>query len=217
MLFRDDYLRRYVPIALIALVAFWAGHYLTHSNDRHADALPIEGFLWPNPPHLGQFSLQDDKGEEFDDSDLRGKWTLLFFGYTHCPDICPTTLATLKVVREKLRDLSVFNSHGQILFVSVDSERDTPAVLRSYVRYFDPTFRAATAPPEKLHLLTRQLGTTFVKISTGESPDYWFDHSSSMLLIGPDLRVLGEFVPPHNAQNLAARIRSIINFIDDDV
>lgn len=203
-------------MALIALGAFWAGHYLAHSNDRREDAVPIEGFLWPNPPHLDQFSLQDDQGAVFDDSDLRGKWTLLFFGYTHCPDICPTTLVTLKAVREALRDFPAFDTHAQILFVSVDSERDTPEVLRSYVRYFDPTFRAATAPPEKLHLLTRQLGATFVKISSGESSNYWFDHSSSMLLIGPDLRVLGEFTPPHDAHDLAARIRRIINFIDEE-
>ena len=206
---------RYFLVAWVALVAFGAGVYLARSGAPNVSEPEIQGFLWPDPPLLGAFTLQSANGGELNERNLRGKWTLLFFGFTHCPDVCPTTLSTLKSVRVALHDLPDFDQHAQVLFVSVDPARDTPAALQAYVSYFDPTFIAATAAPEVLNSLTRQLGILYVKVPTQDPAVYTFDHTASVLLVAPDLRLLGVFSPPHAAQDLADRIRGIVQFIDE--
>jgi protein SCO1/2 len=113
-----------------------------------------------------------------------------------------------------LRAIPRFAENGQVLFVSVDAERDTPQALRRYVSFFDPRFRAATAPPERLHLLTRQLAAESVRISGAHANEVWFDHSAAIYLIAPSLDVVGEFLPPHDAAALARDTRDIIAFID---
>lgn len=205
-------MRRTLPFVVVALLAFAAGGYWAAERTREPPALA--GFLWPQPPLLQPFALTADDGSAFTEAALAGRWTLIFFGYTHCPDICPTTLATLKSAYDELATLPAFARRGQVLFVSVDAERDTPAVLRRYLDYFEPAFRAATAPPEQLHLLTRQLAAEFTRISGEGADDVWYDHSATVLLVAPDLAVVGEFLPPHDAAELARATRAIIEFID---
>jgi protein SCO1/2 len=138
---------------------------------------------------------------------------LLFFGFTHCPDVCPTTLATLKSLRAALADLPGFATRNQVLFVSVDPARDTPEALRTYDEYFDPDFRAATAAAERLNVLTRQLGILYARVETGGLGGYTMDHTASVLLVSPDKRLVGVFTPPHAVPELAARIRGIVDFL----
>ena len=123
-------------------------------------------------------------------------------------------MQTLKVVREKLIGYRVFERKGQVLFVSVDAERDTPEVLRAYTDYFNPEFLAATAPPEELYQLTAQFGMQFMKISGSKADEYFFDHPSSILLVGPDNRVTGVFTPPLDADDIVRQIREIIDWGD---
>lgn len=200
-------------VALLALVAFGTGMYFAQ---RASDAPPgpdIQGFLWPDPPGIGTFSLDDARGGRLDETAFAGRWTLLFFGFTHCPDVCPTTLATLKSLRGALADVPDFVARGQVLFVSVDPARDTPEALRTYVEYFDPDFRAATAPPDRLNAFTRQLGILYARIETGDPDDYTMDHTASVLLVSPERKLVGVFSPPHAAPDLAARVRGIVNFL----
>jgi protein SCO1/2 len=174
----------------------------------------FEGLWWPDPPLLTPFQLTDQDGRELTERNLRGAWTLLFFGYTHCPDVCPTTLALLVRARKALVDAPVPLRALKVLFVSVDARRDSPEVLARYVRHFDAGFLDATAPMEELHLLTRQLDADFVRVS-GEDPDvYWYEHSASIFLVAPDLRIVAEFTPPFDAPTLATRVRAICRFID---
>jgi protein SCO1/2 len=201
-------------VAVIALVAFGAGVYLARHGTTGAPGPEIQGFLWPEPTIVGDFSLQDANGGEFTAARLDGKWTLLFFGFTHCPDVCPTTLTTLKSVRAALRDLPAFDQRAQVLFVSVDAARDSPEALRAYVDYFDPGFLAATALPAQLNVLTRQLGILYAKVETQDPTLYTFDHTASILLIGPARQFLGVFSPPHTADDIAARVRGIVEFVD---
>lgn len=173
----------------------------------------LAAMWWPGPPQLGPFELIAQHGNKLSENDLRGAWTLLFFGYTNCPDICPGTLALITRARAALARDVAFDRAIKVLFVSVDAQRDTPEVLARYVRYFDPGYLGATAPMETLHLLTRQLVADFAKVG-GRAPDeYWFDHSASIFLIAPDLRVVGEFTPPLDANSLAAQIRNIVRFM----
>jgi protein SCO1/2 len=102
----------------------------------------------------------------------------------------------------------------KVLFVSVDAQSDTPAVLARYVRHFNPDFVGATAPMEGLHLLTRQLTADFARVGGDVPGEYWFDHSASIFLIAPDLRVVAEFTPPLDASELAVQVRHIVRFIN---
>lgn len=203
-------------VVLIALAAFGTGAYFAQRASESPPGPDIQGFLWPDPPVIGAFSLDDARGGTLDESALGGHWTLLFFGFTHCPDVCPTTLATMKSVRAALADLPDFAARGQVLFVSVDPARDTPEALRTYVEYFDPEFRAATAPPERLNVLTRQLGILYARIETGDPDGYTLDHTASLLLVSPERRLVGVFAPPHGAPDIAARVRGIVSFLGDD-
>jgi len=198
-------------LALLAFAALSAGLlFAVWKTEQRPD---IPGLLWPDPPVLGSFSLTDADGKAYTEDRLRGRWTFLFFGFTHCPDVCPGTLAVLKQVTGRLQDHPAFREQGQVLFVSVDPARDTPAVLGPYVRYFDPGFQAATAAEDALSGLTRQLGVIFAKVpGTGE--DYAMDHSASIFIVDPQLRVLSAIGLPHDAARIAERFRAIAAFVD---
>ena len=200
-------------MAALVVAAFALGHFSADQTAQGPGLPTAEGFLWPNPPVLTPFALTDDKGTAFTDDALAGHWTLLFFGYTHCPDICPSTLATLRLVKRGLHDNPTMAAQGQVVLVSLDAARDTPEVLRAYLAHFGPGFRGASGPPEALHLLTRQLAASFTRVSTEENGDYWFDHSAAVYLIAPDLRVVGEFLPPFEPSRLIGEIRQIIAFL----
>ena len=104
--------------ASVVALAFAAGMWL--AARQHAPAAAVEGLLWPDPPALQAFTLQDHAGRPFDLERLRGRWSLLFFGFTHCPDVCPSALAAMAAAEAELRTLRHFAERGQLIFVSVD-------------------------------------------------------------------------------------------------
>lgn len=175
----------------------------------------VAGLLWPVQPQLQSFVLDDAHGGNFDQEALRGHWTLLFLGYTHCPDICPTTLATLKAANAVLADSAPWAASGQVVFVSVDAERDTPEKLRQYVGYFNPAFHAATGTVAQLHLLTTQLDMRYTRSSADDPRQWWYDHSAHIVLIGPALHIVALFEPPHEAAELADRVRTLLAYLSD--
>ena len=206
--------RRRLAALLVVVAASAAGFGAGRATAPPQEPPQVAGLLWPAAPKLQPFSLQEAAGQAFTEAAMAGRWTLLFFGFTHCPDICPTTLATMKQAYATLRDTPGLARRLQVVFVSVDAERDTPAVLARYVKYFNTEFRGVTAPMEQLHFLTRQLGADFARVKTGEAGDYWFDHSAAIFLIAPDQQVVAAFDPPFTAQDLAARVRLVYNFLD---
>jgi protein SCO1/2 len=161
-----------------------------------------------NPPRAFEsFSLLDQRGNTFDPQRLEGQWNLVFFGYTFCPDICPTTLAVLRDVEKQLRieDDAVI---PQIILVTVDPARDTPDVLRTYLEYFNEDFVGVTGDFMPLQSFARQLNTTFRK-QPGGGDDYLVDHSSSIVIINPRGHYQGFFKPPFEAAKLAAAFRAV--------
>ncbi|WP_296872541.1 SCO family protein, partial [Tibeticola sp.] len=120
-------------------------------------------------------------------ADFKGKVVVVFFGYTHCPDVCPTTLSELAQVKQAL------GSEGdrlQVLFVSVDPERDTPAVLKAYMQPFDPSFLALYAPtPEKLAALAQGFKAVYQKVPRKDSADYSVDHTAASYVYDPQGRL----------------------------
>lgn len=164
--------------------------------------------MYPVPLAVGAFNLQKTDGSALTDADLRGNWTIAFFGFTHCPDICPTTLATFKQVWAELAKQGV-TDRVRFLFVSVDPERDTPEKLASYVSFFNKDFVAATGQDEQLNQLTRALGLLYVR---DPLPDggYNIDHSASAVIIDPAGRRAGLFRPPFMADQISSDILTLV-------
>ncbi len=158
---------------------------LARRGARHAGPPDDPGLLWPQQPELQPFALDDARGGTLDLESLRGHWSLVFIGYTQCPDWCPTTLETLAATSAALADEAAWKARGQVLFVSIDAERDTPERLTRYVGHFDAGFRAASAAPERLHFLTTQLDMRYTRLSEGDGSQWSYDHSAHIALIGP--------------------------------
>jgi protein SCO1/2 len=168
--------------------------------------------LLPEPRVIADFALVDDAGAPFSLDNLRGQWSLIFFGYTHCPDVCPSTLYDLKLVHEKLEQLSGdTETNHQVLFASVDPERDTPEQLKKYVDYFHPDFIGVTGPQEQLAPLTMQLGIAYrIEEHEAGATQYNVDHSVSILLMDPQGRLHGVFPAPHDADKMAGELAAAI-------
>lgn len=162
---------------------------------------PLElaaGTVLPEPRRIEQFALTDQNGKVLDGKALAGRWTLLFSGFTNCPDICPTTLAMFAELDRRLGP-----SAPRFLFLSVDPERDTPERIAVYVGYFDPDLVGATGSREAIESFTRGLGLAQVK-NPGVGDEYTVDHSAALVLIDPRVRLAGYFQPPFDTDALAA-------------
>ena len=172
----------------------------------------IQGLLWPDPKVVGEFSMLDHEGNPFGPAKLQGKWSLLFFGYTHCPDVCPITLSalnqTVKILQEKRQDNNL-----QVLFVSVDAQRDTPEQIAGYVGYFNPGFIGLGGNRSQIDSIARQIGVAYFIGNNEGSNEYTVDHTASVFLIDPEKRLVGIYSAPHNADEIASRFIQIREFI----
>ena len=165
------------------------------------------------PVPLPYVSLTDHNGEEFTRRNFSGKWTFMFFGYTHCPDVCPIALVDLDDIYSELADKGdliekQYKVGTQVVFVTVDPQRDDAEELKEYVPFFNKAFLGVTGRPEEIETLSRPLGVAYNRTSeTGE--DYLVDHSASFLLIDPLGRLRAIFSPPHDPRQIAEDFRSI--------
>ncbi len=158
---------------------------------------------------LPAFQLKDHHGEDFNNSRLQGNWSLLFFGYTHCPDVCPTTLLALSQILPHLNA----DTKPQVVFVSVDPERDTPEVLSQYTPHFHPSFLGVSGDPAELERLGTAIGILSMKVPDPKGGDnYFMDHSTVVVLIDPDGRFVGVFPAPHDGEGMAMDLQAIINY-----
>src|SRR5579862_6382938 len=157
---------------------------------------------------LPDFSLIDQAGRAFGPERLKGRWSLVFFGYTNCPDFCPTTLATLAALDKRLRDAHVA-VRPQVVFVSVDAKRDTPAQLAKYVPYFDPEFVGVTATDqETIEAFATRLG---VAVALTPKPDggYTVDHSAAIFVVNPEGKLQAVLTGPFSASALQTDFQHI--------
>jgi protein SCO1/2 len=150
-------------------------------------------FLFETPRQLEPFELTDQSGDPFTNAQLAGHWSLLFFGYTFCPDICPITMATLRQFDQLLRERdSAAADNLQVVMISVDPQRDTPEKLRDYVGFFGADYIGATGEFAALFTLARQLNATFSFQAQAEG-NYLVSHSGEVMLINPDGQFHGFF------------------------
>lgn len=203
----------WLAIVVIAVTAFAAGIGLSHLRGGNSGAAAVDGLLWPDPPRIDAIALQDQAGQPFRQDALSGHWTLVFFGFTHCPDVCPVTLEMLARAHTELQTHSRYGERGQVVFISVDPERDTPAVINDYVRYFAPDLIGATGAPDELARLTRQMGVLYMKVDQGEAA-YSVDHSAGIFFIDPELRLVSVLTPPHTVAAIVQRFDAVSAFIE---
>ena len=152
---------------------------------------------------VADFSLLDQRQKPATREIFEGRWSLLYMGFTHCPDVCPTTLALLESVGTSLRS---DGEHLQIVFLSADPERDTPQAMSRYLGAFDPEFIGLTGRESEIDKLSKSLGLGYVK-NPGANGEYTVDHSAALILIDPQARPAGYFQPPFDADRLVTDLR----------
>jgi protein SCO1/2 len=158
---------------------------------------------------LPDFSLIDHRGQAFGPANLRGHWTLLFFGYTNCPDFCPTTLTTLAALEQRLTASSA-PVRPQVVFMSVDAKYDTPAQLAKYVPYFDPEFIGITAADQpSIEAVAAKLGVAVI-ITPKPDGSYTVDHSGSIFVLNPDGRLAAILTGPFTVDALTGDFQRIV-------
>ena len=184
--------------ALAAASGMWLGnrYFNAPAHPQLAAAL-----LYPEPRALPDFRLEQANGQPLTLADWRGKWSIVYFGYASCPDVCPTTLAALKAA---WGDLGKRGLHDKLRigFVSVDPERDTHEVLTKYVGFYSSDFLAASGSDEELTKITRALGLVYTRT---KKPDgsIEVDHSGSAVIIDPQGRLAGILRPPFEAKAIS--------------
>lgn len=156
---------------------------------------------------LPDFVLEGTQGK-VGNAVFSGNWTLVFFGYTYCPDVCPTSLTTLAQLKSQLQAQGV--APPKVLFISVDGQRDRPDRLAEFVRFFDADFQAAVGSDEALRPLARHLGVFYQRHDKGDGSPYSVDHSSAIYLVDPQGRLKAVFAWPHDAATMAAEYPKII-------
>jgi len=155
----------------------------------------------------GQFQLIDQNGKPFSDANLKGKWHLIFFGYTHCPDACPTALNEMSLALDRL---GIKRDEVGVVFITVDPERDTPDVLKSYVQSFDAPIVALTGSPEAVAQAAKAYRVFYAKHPRADG-DYDMDHSAVIYVMNPEGRFTATFTPDSSADAIVQRLQKLIS------
>ncbi|MFP5505904.1 MAG: SCO family protein [Gammaproteobacteria bacterium] len=195
---------RTLPLILVGLAALIGGALLANTLLRPPPPPELsQGATQLQPPRaLSDFALTDHTGAAFTLDRLRDRWTFMFFGYTHCPDICPTTMSTLNAVAKQIGGADG-TAVPQYVFVSIDPERDTPEQLARFVPYFNPDFLGVTGDPAAINALTRQLSVLYLKVEPDRPDGYLMDHSAAILLLDPEGRFHALMSPPFDPAGMA--------------
>ncbi|CAN5446334.1 hypothetical protein BH10PSE19_BH10PSE19_03310 [soil metagenome] len=204
-------------LTLVGLLALGLGAYTSthYSGNSEATAHTLQkklasGTVFPQPREIQAFNLTDETGKAFTNKELTGHWTLLFFGFTRCQDICPTTLAVYNKIYQALQTQKV--TEPQFVMVSVDPERDSSKQLNQYVKGFNDAFKAATGEKAVLEKLTKDMSVLYMKVAnkgSSDSKDYTIDHSGTIMLIGPNAKLYAVFPMPHDADSISKDFASI--------
>jgi protein SCO1 len=202
-----------IMITTVALAAMLAGVWLAQISREQASPvvlLPDQVItVFPDPKPLTAFALTDDKNRVFDLASLKGKWSFLFFGFTHCSDICPATLTILASARDSIAENPGGAEDIQFIFISVDPNRDTATKLGQYVDYFGTAFLGVTGDDAQIRNLAGQLGATYQVAITPGMENYPVYHTAAVFLLDPRARYHAVFTPPLDATAMSKRFRVV--------
>ncbi len=215
------------PVIFIVLLLAIAITIVNQVRQASVSNRPISNktfFEFPDRKPVPVVTLEQAGKGRISTEVMKGKWHLLFFGYTFCPDVCPVELTVLHQMTDILREQLPPEQLPQTLFISIDPERDTPEMMEEYVTYFDPDFIGLTGKKTDLKILTMAFGVSWMKqpntdtttiddISPGKKKDkqnYLISHTTSIILVNPEMKVAGLFTAPHSAKEMAEVYQQVI-------
>jgi protein SCO1 len=203
-------------IVLAAIVAFALGLILARVFVALREVpVPVteNTTILPQPRDLPPLDLVDQDNRPLPRDFLRNRWTVVFFGFTQCPDVCPTTLATLAQMKKKLADLPA-EQQPRVLLVSVDPERDTAAILKPYVTFFDPSFLGATGTLAATGQAATAFSVPFAKVPLPDG-GYTMDHGAGLFVVSPAGALAAYSSPPFDAAVLARDFRKVVQYFEE--
>lgn len=207
-----------VSIGILSLlVGLWLSQKMLVDNNDSQVPKNLDATVLPHARTLVGFNLLDHNGQTFSPVQLKGQWSFLFFGFTNCPDVCPTALKVMQSVWNTLPTKTGDKGHPKLYFVSVDPDRDKPETLKHYVQYFHPEFNGVTGKLDELDKLTNQIGILYGYDEKENDKDieYTVNHSAQIILIDPKGRMRAVISPPHDPKTIAANFQTIRIFYGD--
>jgi len=192
-------------VLFISFVALISAVYFSQQASQKIIPQELMSVMRPQPHALVPFTLTDQYKKDFTKENLKGKWSFLFFGYTFCPDVCPTTLTTLTQIDKILKKNYSASADTQVIFVSVDPDRDTPDILKKYTAYFNPEFIAVTGAADVMSDFSRQFAAAYIKEPANKEGDYLVSHTSSIFLVNPEMQIVAAFSPPLDVETITSQ------------
>lgn len=194
-------------VALVAIVALVAGIFFAQnlSKAKKIKAEKFHGTLLSQARDVNSFELEGTRGVLFNNDSLKGHWTMMFFGFTNCGYLCPTTMAKLGNMYRLLEKRHVANL-PDVVMISIDPERDTLNALKHFAQAFHPNFKGARAEKSSIKKMTRELGIAYAKVALPNKKDaesYDIEHTGTILLFNPEGKLTAFFTTPHDAKALA--------------
>jgi len=204
-----------VTIILFAIIAMTAGIIVANKKSSASvdvDLSQLDATILQTPRAISDFSLTDNQNNTFSNSNLLGHWTMMFFGFTHCPYLCPTTMAALNSMQQQLIQDGI-TQLPQVVLISIDPARDDSQALDTYVKSFNSDFIGATGDQANLGQLSQELGIAYVAIpSQNDNPmNYDIEHSSAIILFNPQGELAGFFTMPHDSEVMAKDYEIIVS------
>ncbi|OGT67336.1 MAG: hypothetical protein A3J38_04730 [Gammaproteobacteria bacterium RIFCSPHIGHO2_12_FULL_45_9] len=196
----------WVFIGGITVALLWVWLFNSGSGPTYPlpSDLKMSGTVLPFPKHIAWSGMHTTDGQRFKVAQLKGHWTLVFFGFTNCGYVCPTTLSTLNQFYQVIQKKLPAPLWPQVVMVSVDPERDTSARLSSYVSTFNPAFKGVVGSMHDTHALADQVGIAFSKIHMKGRSGYMVDHSAEILVFDPNGAWRAEWAYPHQTATMVA-------------
>jgi protein SCO1/2 len=200
-------------IAVIVIVIMALAFYFIANQAPHPKEVKVAGLYLPIPTEIDDFKLKDTHGKAFSKQNLKGHWTLMFFGFTSCGMVCPTTLSSLNQMYLGLQGQLPPEQLPQVMLVSVDPDRDSITRIKEYVTAFNPKFTGARADMTQIEALEKQLHLISVKMQgSGSNKDqYTINHSAEIMVFNPDGKLQAYLSYPHDAGQMALDYKSILH------
>jgi protein SCO1/2 len=185
--------------------------FIANEESRYPDVL--QDVMFPELKPLKAFSLVDNHNDDFTLDQLRGSWTFLVFGYTHCPDVCPATLSQLTHLNKVMAKTLSKDMLPKFLFISVDPSRDSVKTLNEYINYFDDGFIAATGAPKNIKAFEDQFRVFHHYDKPDSDGNYAVTHSAEIFLVDPNARIVAKFTPPISTQTVTRQYQELLNYL----
>ncbi len=200
-------------LILAAVISCLLGiFFANHKMNKH-ELVPYQfvGTVLDHAREVQTFSFNSSLGGKFDNQSLKGQWTLVFFGFTHCPMMCPTTMAELGKVYKQLEKDKV-KPLPQVVMVSIDPERDDISRMAKYVKSFDKHFIGAVGDKAKVKAITHEFGIAYEKVKSrdGKAGDYDMQHSGAVIVLNPQGKLQAFFNWPHHAKDMVADYERLV-------